>query len=162
MSEYWHLKIIHALLLPPLQQFPLVLLLPSLLCSCTSSLFISGLLSLFHLLLRPLPSSLRTKPGSACPVMWLSCDCVSRLSANFNKEVYVDFVAVQIKFLSFLAYIIRIYQVQYDCNIVFILFFYCTLPSSSSLFIPPPFPSLLSPTCCIFFLLFFSLILISP
>ncbi|XP_019851030.1 PREDICTED: transformation/transcription domain-associated protein [Amphimedon queenslandica] len=34
----------------------------------------------------------------------------ARLSAGFNKEVYVDFVAVQIKFLSFLAYIIRIYQ----------------------------------------------------
>lgn len=35
-----------------------------------------------------------------------------RASPKFNKEVYVDFVAVQIKFLSFVAYIIRIYQVN--------------------------------------------------
>jgi transformation/transcription domain-associated protein len=45
----------------------------------------------------------------------------ARLSPNFNKEVYVDFVAVQIKFLSFLAYIIRIYQdlvSQYAPNMV--------------------------------------------
>ena len=35
----------------------------------------------------------------------------AKLSPNFNKELYVDFMAVQIKFLSFLAYIIRIYQV---------------------------------------------------
>lgn len=34
----------------------------------------------------------------------------SRKSQTFNKEVYVDFVAAQIKTLSFLAYIIRIYQ----------------------------------------------------
>jgi len=33
-----------------------------------------------------------------------------RKSPTFNKEVYVDFVAAQIKTLSFLAYIIRIYQ----------------------------------------------------
>ena len=33
-----------------------------------------------------------------------------RKSPNFNKEDYVDFVAAQIKTLSFLAYIIRIYQ----------------------------------------------------
>ena len=44
--------------------------------------------------------------------------CVSELlfffcrkSPSFNKEIYVDFVAAQIKTLSFLAYIIRIYQV---------------------------------------------------
>ena len=30
--------------------------------------------------------------------------------SNFYKEVYVDFVAAQIKTVSFLAYIIRIYQ----------------------------------------------------
>ena len=36
----------------------------------------------------------------------------ARLEPSFNKEVYVDFVAVQIKFLSFLAYIIRIFQDQ--------------------------------------------------
>ncbi|XP_078376381.1 transformation/transcription domain-associated protein-like isoform X4 [Oculina patagonica] len=34
----------------------------------------------------------------------------ARKSQTFNKEVYVDFVAAQIKTLSFLAYIIRIYQ----------------------------------------------------
>lgn len=34
----------------------------------------------------------------------------ARKSPTFNKEVYVDFVAAQIKTLSFLAYIIRIYQ----------------------------------------------------
>lgn len=30
----------------------------------------------------------------------------------FNKELYADFIAAQIKTLSFLAYIIRIYQVH--------------------------------------------------
>ena len=35
----------------------------------------------------------------------------AKQTPNFNKELYVDFMAVQIKFLSFLAYIIRIYQV---------------------------------------------------
>ena len=39
----------------------------------------------------------------------------AKQSPNFNKELYVDFVAVQIKFLSFLAYIIRIYQDQVAC-----------------------------------------------
>ena len=39
-----------------------------------------------------------------------------RASPKFNKEVYVDFVAVQIKFLSFVAYIIRIYQVNRQCT----------------------------------------------
>ncbi|XP_077979126.1 transformation/transcription domain-associated protein-like [Glandiceps talaboti] len=34
----------------------------------------------------------------------------ARASTNFNKEMYVDFIAAQIKTLSFLAYIIRIYQ----------------------------------------------------
>ncbi|XP_033101198.1 transformation/transcription domain-associated protein-like isoform X1 [Anneissia japonica] len=34
----------------------------------------------------------------------------ARSSAHFNKEMYVDFVAAQIKTLSFLAYIIKIYQ----------------------------------------------------
>ena len=33
------------------------------------------------------------------------------MSPAFNKEVYVDFMAAQIKTLSFLAYIVRIYQV---------------------------------------------------
>ncbi|KAH9524764.1 hypothetical protein Btru_027783 [Bulinus truncatus] len=33
-----------------------------------------------------------------------------RNSPNFNKEVFVDFIAAQIKTLSFLAYIIKIYQ----------------------------------------------------
>lgn len=32
------------------------------------------------------------------------------MSPAFNKEVYVDFMAAQIKTLSFLAYIVRIYQ----------------------------------------------------
>ena len=35
-----------------------------------------------------------------------------RNSPSFNKEVYVDFVAAQIKTLSFLAFIIRAYQVS--------------------------------------------------
>ena len=35
-----------------------------------------------------------------------------RASQSFNKEVFVDFIAAQIKTLSFLAYIIRIYQVR--------------------------------------------------
>lgn len=43
---------------------------------------------------------------------------IFRNSYHFNKETYVDFVAVQIKFLSFLAYIIRIYQVQAVCRSV--------------------------------------------
>nr|XP_054766791.1 transformation/transcription domain-associated protein-like [Lytechinus pictus] len=34
----------------------------------------------------------------------------ARASPNFNKEMYVDFIAAQIKTLSFLAYIIKIYQ----------------------------------------------------
>ncbi|KFM75844.1 Transformation/transcription domain-associated protein, partial [Stegodyphus mimosarum] len=33
-----------------------------------------------------------------------------RSNPNFNKEVFVDFMAAQIKTLSFLAYIVRIYQ----------------------------------------------------
>lgn len=33
-----------------------------------------------------------------------------RLNPAFNKEVFVDFMGAQIKTLSFLAYIIRIYQ----------------------------------------------------
>ena len=41
----------------------------------------------------------------------LQPSAAARQAPSFNKEVYVDFVAVQIKFLSFLAYIIRIYQV---------------------------------------------------
>ena len=35
------------------------------------------------------------------------------MNQAFNKEVYVDFMAAQIKTLSFLAYIVRIYQVAY-------------------------------------------------
>jgi len=34
----------------------------------------------------------------------------ARANPAFNKEVFVDFIAAQIKTLSFLAYIIRIYQ----------------------------------------------------
>ena len=34
-----------------------------------------------------------------------------REAPNFNKEVFVDFMGAQIKTLSFLAYIIRIFQV---------------------------------------------------
>ncbi|XP_065923524.1 transformation/transcription domain-associated protein isoform X7 [Magallana gigas] len=37
---------------------------------------------------------------------------VHKTSPSFNKEVFVDFIAAQIKTLSFLAYIIRIYQEQ--------------------------------------------------
>lgn len=36
----------------------------------------------------------------------------SRQHKLFNKELYADFIAAQIKTLSFLAYIIRIYQVH--------------------------------------------------
>lgn len=39
-------------------------------------------------------------------------DLFHRTSPSFNKEVFVDFIAAQIKTLSFLAYIIRIYQVR--------------------------------------------------
>ncbi|GFX64443.1 transcription-associated protein 1 [Trichonephila clavipes] len=35
-----------------------------------------------------------------------------RNNPNFNKETFVDFMAAQIKTLSFLAYIVRIYQVS--------------------------------------------------
>ena len=42
----------------------------------------------------------------------LQPSAAARQAPSFNKEIYVDFVAVQIKFLSFLAYIIRIYQVH--------------------------------------------------
>ena len=40
--------------------------------------------------------------------------CVSRCRQHklYNKELYADFIAAQIKTLSFLAYIIRIYQVH--------------------------------------------------
>ena len=41
---------------------------------------------------------------------WCNWILPFRKSPTFNKEVYVDFVAAQIKTLSFLAYIIRIYQ----------------------------------------------------
>jgi len=37
-------------------------------------------------------------------------DVCARTNPAFNKEVFVDFIAAQIKTLSFLAYIIRIYQ----------------------------------------------------
>ncbi len=36
----------------------------------------------------------------------------ARQAPTFNKEVYVDFVAVQIKFLSFLAYSSKIFLDQ--------------------------------------------------
>lgn len=36
---------------------------------------------------------------------------VQRNSPSFNKEVFVDFMGAQIKTLSFLAYIIRLFQV---------------------------------------------------
>lgn len=35
---------------------------------------------------------------------------IQRTQASFNKEVYVDFMGAQIKTLSFLAYIIRLFQ----------------------------------------------------
>ena len=35
-----------------------------------------------------------------------------RQAPDINREAYVDFVAAQIKLLSFLIYIIRIYQDQ--------------------------------------------------
>lgn len=42
----------------------------------------------------------------------LQPSAVHKTSPSFNKEVFVDFIAAQIKTLSFLAYIIRIYQEQ--------------------------------------------------
>lgn len=37
----------------------------------------------------------------------------------YNKELYADFIAAQIKTLSFLAYIIRIYQVHlFDAHLL--------------------------------------------
>lgn len=48
------------------------------------------------------------------PLLFLFSDIgpflVFRSSVTYNKEVFVDFIAAQIKTLSFLAYIIRIYQ----------------------------------------------------
>jgi len=55
----------------------------------------------------------------------------ARKVPGFNKEVYVDFTAAQIKTLSFLAYIVRIFQdlvAQYSTNMVagmLALFRYC-------------------------------------
>ena len=40
-----------------------------------------------------------------------------RANISFNKEVFVDFIAAQIKTLSFLAYIIKIYQVWLFINL---------------------------------------------
>lgn len=37
---------------------------------------------------------------------------IHRSSPSFNKEVFVDFMGAQIKTLSFLAYIIRLFQVS--------------------------------------------------
>lgn len=39
----------------------------------------------------------------------------------YNKELYADFIAAQIKTLSFLAYIIRIYQVGCVKDLVTVL-----------------------------------------
>lgn len=39
------------------------------------------------------------------------CSFFCRQHKLYNKELYADFIAAQIKTLSFLAYIIRIYQV---------------------------------------------------
>lgn len=49
------------------------------------------------------------------PRVFLKCISSSffcRQHKLFNKELYADFIAAQIKTLSFLAYIIRIYQVH--------------------------------------------------
>ena len=45
------------------------------------------------------------------PLVFCIAVFVSRKSPGFNREVFVDFIAAQIKTLSFLAYIIKIYQV---------------------------------------------------
>ena len=45
------------------------------------------------------------------PVAFYIAVFFSRKSPGFNREVFVDFIAAQIKTLSFLAYIIKIYQV---------------------------------------------------
>ena len=49
--------------------------------------------------------------GGKIYVQNFSFSFICRASPSFNKEMYVDFIAAQIKTLSFLAYIIRIYQV---------------------------------------------------
>ena len=43
-------------------------------------------------------------------MFFFALSALFRANQSFNKEVYVDFIAAQIKTLSFLAYIIRIYQ----------------------------------------------------
>ena len=49
--------------------------------------------------------------GDGCWLHWILI-VYYRLSPTFNKEMYVDFIAAQIKTLSFLAYILRMYQVK--------------------------------------------------
>lgn len=44
-----------------------------------------------------------------CPFLNID-QSIFRMSPSFNKEVFVDFMSAQIKTLSFLAYIIRVYQ----------------------------------------------------
>ena len=55
-----------------------------------------------------------------------------RQHKDFNKEVFVDFMGAQIKTLSFLAYIIRIYQEVKALEIV-------SRPRSGRLSIGPPY-----------------------
>ena len=58
------------------------------------------------------------------PVAFYIAVFFSRKSPGFNREVFVDFIAAQIKTLSFLAYIIKIYQVC--CCQCFTVYQICT------------------------------------
>ena len=60
-----------------------------------------------------------------------------RASPNFNKEMYVDFIAAQIKTLSFLAYIIRIYQVKNPSSIKYASTMFRVPLLLSSCVVPP-------------------------
>ena len=61
----------------------------------------------------PLMSKNVLPKGTHTLVMWLIRFFLCWSNLQFNKESYVDFVVVQIKFLSFLVYMVRIYQVSY-------------------------------------------------
>ncbi|KAA0193602.1 hypothetical protein FBUS_05453 [Fasciolopsis buskii] len=53
------------------------------------------------------------KTFSLCQIsnMYCSSKC-SRSNAAFNQDIFIDFMAAQVKTLSFLAYVIKIYQVS--------------------------------------------------
>lgn len=51
-----------------------------------------------------------TPDHTILPIIFVSI-VLSRKNANFCQEVFIDFMAAQVKTLSFLAYVIKIYQV---------------------------------------------------